>query len=244
MKKSSVLCGGVLLVVLFACTAGADEISDLKKQMAEMQARLEKLEAQQKKTISEEVEKAVEKKQVSALPDSLKWIENFKIGGDFRYRYEGIDAQSGGKWGSSVNRNRIRARLSLDAKVNDDIDLGFRIASGSADPVSTNQTLEDSFSSKDIWLDRAFFNWHPGTIKGFNFIGGKMPLPFYRVGNNQLIWDDDLNPEGLAAKYQVPLSDSLTAFINGGGFWVGHADTATAPDTSLWAIQGYLKNTF
>jgi hypothetical protein len=71
-----------------------------------------------------------------------------------------------------------------------------------------------------------------------------MPRPFYRVGENQLFWSDNVNPEGLAAKYELSLSDTLKAYINGGGFWIGQADTAGAPDTSLWGIQGYLKNTF
>jgi hypothetical protein len=244
MNKLKIICGGLLLILALACSVRADEISDLKKQLAQMQARLEQLEAQQKKTIAEEVNKAVEKKQVSSLPESMKWIEKVKISGDFRYRYEGIDAESGGKWVDSVNRNRIRARLGISAKVNDDVDLGLRLASGATDPVSTNQTLEDSFSSKALWLDQAYFNWYPGAAEGFSFFGGKMPQPFYRAGGNQLIWDDDLNPEGLAAKYKLPISDSLEAYINGGGFWVGHADTASAPETSLWGMQGYLKNTF
>ncbi len=231
---------------LFVCATQvrADEISDLKKQLAELQAKVERLEAQQKKVIAEEVDKAVEKKQASALPDSMKWVEKVKISGDFRYRYEGIDSQSGGKWTDSVNRNRIRARLGISAKVNDEVDLGFRLASGSADPVSTNQTLENSFSSKDIWLDLAYFDWHPGMMQGFNFIGGKMPQPFYRVGSNQLIWDDDLNPEGLAVKYELPLNDNLKAYINGGGFWVNERDSADSVDSSLWGVQGYLKNKF
>jgi hypothetical protein len=236
----------LIVPALFAVAtpARADEISDMKKQLADLQARIDQMESQQKKVVAEEVNKAVEKKQTSALPDSLKWVENVKISGDLRYRYEGIDSQSGGEWGKSVNRNRIRARLNINGKVNDDVDLGFRLASGAADPVSTNQTLEDSFSSKTLWLDLAYFDWHPKDIKGFDFVGGKMPQPFYRVGNNQLIWDDDLNPEGLAVKYEMPINDNLKAYLNGGGFWVGHADTASAPQTSLWGIQGYLKNTF
>jgi hypothetical protein len=226
-----------------AAQAGADDISDMKKQLADLQARIDQMEAQQKKVVAEEVNKAIEKKG-TVLPDSMKWAENMKISGDLRYRYEGIDSQTGGKWGPSINRNRLRARIGLYDKINDEVDVGFRIASGSADPVSTNQTEQDAFSKKSIWLDQAYFDWHPKDIKGFDFIGGKMPQPFYRVGNNQLIWDDDLNPEGLAAKYEMPLSDSLKAYINGGGFWVGHPDTATAADTSLWGIQGYLKNMF
>ena len=243
MNRLRMICGCLLLGLVFACSVKADEISDMKKQLADLQARIDQMESQQKKVVAEEVNKAIEKK--STLPDSMKWAENMKISGDLRYRYEGIDSQSNGKWGPSINRNRIRARIGLYDKINEDVDLGFRLASGSsADPVSTNQTVEDSFDKKPVWIDQAYFDWHPKDIKGFDFIGGKMPQPFYRVGGNQLIWDDDLNPEGLVAKYELPISDSLKAYINGGGFWVGHPDTATAADTSLWGIQGYLKNTF
>jgi hypothetical protein len=245
VNKLKIICEGLLLILVLACSVRADEISDLKKQLAEMQARLEKLEAQQKQVIAEEVDKAVEKKQVSALPESLKWVEKVKISGDFRYRYEGIDAQSGGEWTDGVNRNRIRARLNISAKVNDEVDLGFRLASGSADPVSTNQDLENSFSSKDIWLDRAYFDWHPHMFSGFSFVGGKIPNPFYTAGGNQLIWDSDLNPEGLAVKYETAVNDNCTLHLNGGGFWVDEdPSSSNKTDSSLWGIQGYLKHKF
>jgi hypothetical protein len=244
MQKKMLLV--LMIPMLFACGAPvrADEISELKKQLGDIQTRLEQLESLQKQVIAEEVNKAVEQKQVSALPDSFKWVQNVKISGDFRYRYEGIDSQSGGKWTDSINRNRIRARIGIYGKANDDIDLGFRLASGSADPVSTNQNLENSFSSKDIWLDLAYFDWHPTTTNGFKFIGGKMPQPFYRAGNNQLIWDDDLNPEGLAIKYELPLNDNLKAYFSGGGFWINERDSEDSVDSSLWGVQGYLKNKF
>lgn len=244
MNRLRMICGCLLLGLVFACSTKADEISDMKKQLADLQTRIDQMESQQKKMVVEEVNKAVEKKQ-AALPDNMKWVENMKISGDLRYRYEGIDSENNGKRGASVNRNRLRARIGLYDKINDEVDLGFRLATGSNnDPVSTNQTEQDAFSKKSVWIDQAYFDWHPKGIKGFDFVGGKMPQPFYRVGNNQLIWDDDLNPEGLAVKYQLPVSDSLKAYVNGGGFWVGHPDTADAADTSLWGIQGYLKNTF
>ena len=242
MNRLRMICGCLLLSMVFACSVRADEISDMKKQLADLQARIDQMEAQQKKVVAEEVNKAVEKK--SMVPDSMKWVENMKISGDLRYRYEGIDSQTNDKWNQSAQRNRIRARIGLYDKLNEDVDLGFRLGSGSADPTSTNQTEGDSFDKKPIWIDQAYFDWHPKDITGFDFIGGKMPRPFYRVGDNQLIWDDDLNPEGLAVKYEMPISDSLKAYINGGGFWVQQRETGNKPSTSLWAIQSYLKNTF
>jgi hypothetical protein len=241
-----------MLVVVFTGAARADDVSELKAQLAEqqklllqMQQRLEQLEANQKvqeQKVNEKISKAVESKQIGALPDSLKWVENVKISGDLRYRHESIDSQASGKWRKGQTRHRIRARLGLDAKINDEWDASFRIASGSADPVSTNQTLEDSFSSKTIWLDLAYFTWHPSSREGLKVYGGKMRNPFYRAGDNQLIWDDDLNPEGIAASYEIPFGKSNRLYINGGGFWVD--EDSGGVDTSLWGIQSYLKHTF
>ena len=150
MSKLRMICGCLLLGLVFACSVKADDISDMKKQLADLQAKVEQMEAQQKNVVAEEVNKAVEKKQ-AALPDSIKWVENMKISGDLRYRYEGIDSQSNDKWGPSINRNRLRARIGLYDKINDEVDVGFRVASGSSsDPVSTNQTEQDAFSKKSI----------------------------------------------------------------------------------------------
>ncbi len=224
----------------------ADEIAELKKQMTEMQQKIEKLEADQQKqtqNISETVNKAVEEKKAGALPDSLKWAEKIKLSGDFRYRHESIDSQSNGADQPGTNRHRIRARIGMDVKINDDLDLGFRLASGVGDPASTNQTLENSFSGKGIWLDQAYFNWHPKDIERLNIFGGKMPRPFYRAGDNQLVWDDDTNPEGLAAKYVIPFSKTDNLYINGGGLWL-ISDSGTAGGAGLFGIQSYLKHDF
>ncbi len=250
-KKGNVflVTGLSLLLLWLAEDARADEVSNLKEHLKvqtqllqQMQERLEQLEARQRlkeQTLTrklDEVAQKTDKKDSVDLPESIKWLENMKIGGDLRYRYESIDEQSSGDWKSGVNRNRIRARLGLDAKVNDEWDLGFRIATNAGDPVSTNLDLDKSFTGKDIRLDRAFFDWHPAAIKGFDLIGGKIPNPFYAVGKNQLIWDGDLNPEGLAAKYQMSLNDTCKLHVNSGGFWVQRASY-----TSLWAIQGYVN---
>jgi hypothetical protein len=252
MKKRFVM-AICMLVMVFTGAARADEISELKTQLAEqqklllqMQKRLDQLEANQKvqeQKVDEKITKAVETKQTAALPDSLKWAENIKLSGDFRYRHESIDAQSSGDNLPGTNRNRIRARLGIDVKVNDEWDLGFRLATGAADPASTNQSLENGFGKKDIWLDLAYFNWHPKKIERLNVYGGKMPLPFYRAGNNQLIWDDDVNPEGIAAKYIIPLNESDNLYVNGGGFWL-KADEGATGGAAIWGLQSYVKHDF
>lgn len=179
------------------------------------------------------------KPELDALP---VWVKKLNISGDLRYRHESIDSDTSGHWARGHNRNRIRARLSVDAQVDDAVDVGFRVASGSSDPASSNQTLADSFSSKELWLDLAYFDWHPTGVKGLNTFGGKMKNPFYKAGKNQLIWDGDVNPEGVAARYVIRLGDHDKLNVTGGGFWVD--ESSGGVDTSLWGVQTYLKHDF
>jgi hypothetical protein len=254
--KKKIVTSVIILLFLNLAAGGArgDEISDLKQQLAEqskklqeMQQKLENLESQQNqqdKVIQDKVTKAIDSKKMDTVPDSLKWAEKIKLSGDLRYRHESIDSETNGDNLPGTNHHRIRARLGLDAQINDELGLGFRIATGSSnDPSSTNQTLDNGFTKKDIWLDLAYFNWHPKAIEGLNVFGGKMPRPFYRVGENQLIWDDDVNPEGLAAKYVIPLTKADNLYLNGGGLWLKE-DTGSAGGAGLWGIQTYLKHEF
>ncbi len=247
---------GVLLLFP-AGAAQADELSELKQQMdattqllQQMQERIAQLEARQRlkeQSLTEQIEAVVkkteeiEKAAPAGLPTSASWVERIKWSGDFRYRHESIDEETTGsvRWKDGRNRHRIRARLMLEAVLNDEWGVGFRLASGSADPTSTNQTLDSSFSSKDIWLDLAYFDYHPAAVKGLNVYGGKMKNPFYMVGGNQLIFDGDLTPEGIAFTLERPLNDRDTLRLAGGGFWVDEGSGGTA-DPSLFGGQAMI----
>ncbi len=230
----------VLLLALatsFAANAETDEIRELKKEIDKQYDLLLRMQ-----TRIAELETEVEKQQVAA-PKPISWADNFKLSGDFRYRYESIQEERDGK--ADTNRNRIRARLMLEAFINDEWDFGLRLATGSADPVSTNQTLEDSFSSKPIWLDLAYAHYHPQWMDGLDIYAGKVPNPFYKVGGNQLIWDDDLNPEGGSLKLASKLGANDMLYTNLGIYYVD-VDRAGSNrvDSSLFGIQSYLKHDF
>lgn len=268
MKKGEVGKGILLTAVMFGllllCSAQvgaqeADELTQLKQQMEQtnkllqqMQERLIQLEARQKlkeRSINERIDTveqktvAIEKREVKGPPTSASWTERIKWSGDFRYRHEHIDEETTGsvRWKSGRDRHRIRARLMLEAMLNDEWDVAFRLASGSADPTSSNQTLDNSFSSKDIWLDLAYFDYHPQAVAGLNIYGGKMKNPFYKAGKNQLIFDGDVNPEGIAAVYESKISDSDTLRLTGGGFWVDEGSGSTA-DPSLFGAQAMITH--
>lgn len=242
----------IFIGAVFAGEGRCDELSELKAQLQALTAKVEELEKRQQ---AKDAEIEAQKEQVAAivlsqqakydelstklteasakpasLPESLKWAENIKLGGDFRYRYEYIEDDAKN---DDQHRNRIRVRLGLDGKVNEDLDFGLRLASGADDPVSTNQTLDSGFSSKDIWLDRAFLDYH--GFENTNIIAGKMGNPFVTVGKNQLIWDGDLNPEGGAVKYSFDYNENTSLFTNLGGMWV--EENGSDIDQGLFGAQ-------
>lgn len=164
----------------------------------------------------------------------LKAQSHLNFFGDLRYRHELIDEE--GK--DQRTRHRIRARIGLGAQLGESLDLGFQLATGSDDPVSTNQTLGEGFSTKSIGFDLAYFDWHPAAVEGFHLIGGKIKNPFYQVGKTELIWDSDLRFEGLATK-MTKKSGNVEVFTGMGNFWVD--ENKSGDDPLLWAIQGGFK---
>lgn len=250
---------GAVVLLRPAVTVAQEDVNALKAELqaqkqrqAELEDKINQLEARQKlkeRAMNEKIEQVTaaqaqaEEKKSEVIPESLKWASKLGLYGDLRYRYEYFDDDSAT---SDRNRNRIRARIGIDTKLSDEWNLGFRIATSEGedqgDPVSTNQTLDGGFSKKPIWLDLAFFGYHPAWLKGLDLYAGKINFPFYRAGKNELIWDSDLTPEGGAIIYGTPLGDKTTANFVAGGFWVN--EESSGPDTSLWGLQAYVKHSF
>ncbi|MBD3335225.1 MAG: hypothetical protein GF355_06885 [Candidatus Eisenbacteria bacterium] len=138
-----------------------------------------------------------------------------RLDADFRFRYERIDQEGR----EAYDRHRIRVRLGLEGAAGDHAHYTVRLASGSADPISTNQTLGGGFSTKRIFLDRAFAGIRPPLVRGLELLAGKMASPFMRPGGSQLLYDGDLSPEGVAGTYRHVLG-RLSLFGAGSGFVV------------------------
>ena len=173
------------------------------------------------------------------------WVDNVTVKGDVRYRYETIDDES--KLNTQKDtfereRDRIRARLGVDAKVNDDIKAGIAFSTGGSDPTSGNQTLGDAWQKKDMKLDKAFFDWtlfnnDPTLV---DLIGGKQSNPFQPLGSVQdLIWDNDCTPEGLVLKAQTG-NDLVTVGGTLGYMWIQER-AMNNDDSMLYAGQGFVK---
>jgi hypothetical protein len=124
------------------------------------------------------------------------WTESLTFAGDLRLRYEMIREDGS----EDVNRARFRGRAGVSADLAENVRLVFGLATGGDDPVSTNQTFGDGFTTKDIGVDLAFVSW--AFRDDWSLTAGKMHRPWFRAGGTSLVWDSDLTPEGLLVAYQ------------------------------------------
>jgi hypothetical protein len=174
---------------------------------------------------------------VTGLQSALgEWYDDGKIKGDMRYRFENIQQEGS----ANRNRDRIRARIGYYSRVNSDVDVGFGLTTdeavnGLGEPISGNQTLGAQDTKKGIYVDLAYFDWHPSVAPGLDLIGGKMKNPLITV--NDYLWDGDYTPEGLALNYKV--GDDVQFLANGTYQWI--QERSSDDDTKLFAGQAALK---
>jgi hypothetical protein len=179
------------------------------------------------KAVVAEAAKEEAKNNKQVLPS---WVENMTLSGDLRVRYQTEDVDNDGK--PSRNRWRIRLRPGLDAKINDRWKIGFGLATGSDDPISTNQTLENEFQTPDIRLDYAYAQYSP--TKDIKIMAGKLKNPLYAT--KDLMWDGDARPDGLAATFNFKASDNVSFFITP-AYFILEEFSATKDDPAMIAFQ-------
>lgn len=200
-----------------------------------------------------------------SMPD---WLSRISFDGDFRVRaqHNGFPADntapslynpSGASLisNTTVDHNYLllSARLGMKAKISDNTFTAFRITTGNtANPDSTNQTLgggnggyyavnqpsglgNGNFNKYALVLDRAYVQSDP-----YNWLmmsAGKMPSPWL---SSDMVWDTDINFEGLAASLKPRISESWSGFMTAGAFPVQdvvRSETSYANSKWLYAAQ-------
>ena len=228
-KTAAALCGGLLLAMSVPANAAVDaKLLDMLKangsisptQYAELQTELAKdQQAQQQAqqaTAAQIAAAQTKSADLSAFEQKVAWAAKTQFKGDVRVRQETIkiDGQNNSQ---DKDRQRIRARLGAYTEINPQVSTGIRIATGgSNDARSTNQDLDGYFVKKDLWLDMGYIDYHPDAVKNLHLIGGKMAQPWVSMGD--MIWDSDINPEGLAATYSLPVSKGFELFGSAGNY--------------------------
>ena len=251
LKHFSALCIVLCVFHTPAMAAFSDDLADIRNQLRELNERMNRLE-QENATLKEQNQalqakgesKSETKSETQASPPPTEqaaskapsWGDRVALSADFRYRHEDTSddtLNSAGVRTADRDRDRIRARMSAKLQATQDVTLGMGIAtSEGGDPRSTNQTLGDEFTHKNVALDLAYFDW--SFADWGHLIGGKMKQPFFKPGQN-LFWDVDINPEGLALTFKHGVMFG-TAY----GYWLNEisgAENTRTSDTMLFGGQ-------
>lgn len=153
--------------------------------------------------------------------------------GDFRLRYEQTaNQQPGSVIRESRSREVVRFRAGLTTKINELLHFGARLATGSQeDPNTADVTLGNFVDDLDVSLDRVYLGF---TYKDLNLMGGKFANPFRRT---ELVWDGDVNPQGVAASYIAPRTGPLTATFTGMLSIIDEHAQRRIDDSYMWGGQ-------
>lgn len=188
-----------------------------------------------------------------ASPD---WVRNIRLFGDVRFRSQFnfyarnnsnliLDVERFNQNGpydltapsvivptlnSRVDRRNIellRARIGLEAKVDDALTMGVMFATGDdPSPVSTNEVLGGGFGKRDLWLQLAYLK--ANVVDHATVTFGRMQNPFNPVNGDSpavgistdLLFDPDLALDGIAGEVEFGsfLGENVHGFVRGGAF--------------------------
>jgi hypothetical protein len=234
-------------------------LAEIREQLQGLMQRVDKLEQENKDLKSENAELKAQSEEAKAQGDYLKaetrglrkdaatnsaavaavkgadWAGRVTVAGDIRYRYEYISddtvSNAAGLKTADRTRDRVRARLNVVAKATDTINVGIGFATTEGgDPRSSNQSLTNTFSRKALDLDLAYFDWKFASWG--NLVGGKMRQPFVKGAQN-LFWDNDINPEGVAFQFSRGVW-----FGSAYNFWLNEVSGAENTQTSDPMMHG------
>jgi hypothetical protein len=186
--------------------------------------------------------------QPNAIPE---WTKHVQISGDLRMRdhnelYSDVNAPDIVNWAAfnangpidvnsangltnvpflntrrtRANQLQIRARLDVRGDPSEFVTTDMRLATGSTNsPVSTTQALGGGLVKKSVWLDRAYIDFHPRPSVGATV--GRMPNPFF---STDLVYDTDLNFDGVAVRGVLWGDREFSLFANAGAFLTDYQD--------------------
>jgi len=162
--------------------------------------------------------------ELSVAADWARWI---RWGGDIRLRYDAdffdddnallLEPDNPSELMNTRvdrHRGRVRARLLIKAQVNDSVEFAARLSTGNEkDPVSTNETFGDYMTNGNVVFDQLYLHWKP--VPEISVHCGRIPNPWFC---SDLVWDPDLNFEGLSVAAKRPLAQKWKGFLTAGVF--------------------------
>ena len=128
--------------------------------------------------------------------------------GDARYRAESIDIGD-----IDNDRQRVRARFGVEAKVTETLKTALRLSTGEGDPRSAHLTFSGGYSRRSVGVDLAYLQY--SVRPELRVAAGKVPYPNWQPGQSLFI-GADFNPEGWSTSYR----GESGWFANAHHFWL------------------------
>ena len=189
----------------------------------------------ERETLKKEI-KAELKGEMRKDQDGLdKFLNMFTLKGKAKVRYEYDSREKIDKSGS-VERHRgvYMLKAGLVFRPHDYFRVGFGLGSGDDKPTSANETMGANFSSKPIYLDLAYIHIVP-YFDWINIYLGKFKNPVFTAGKTHMIWDSDVNPEGIA--FDMEYKFGLVKLFMNTGLYVLDEFKAEPDDPFLFTAQ-------
>ena len=239
-----------------------DEFQALKKaredeQIEQRQERRRQAQqaAQQAEKEQKQAEEAAKKPKFDASPG----IRSIQLFGDVRLRYESRVATSSYPVGSAagvlpgapdtetLDRWRYALRIGIRGDLVEDWFYTLRFDTGT-NPRSSWVTFGNNASTANggvapfgrggdgIVVGQAYIGWR--ATPWLTVQGGKMANPLFTT---PMVWDPDINPEGLAERINYAVNDNLSLFANFGQFvYQNFIPNATSGGFGGISNDGYL----
>jgi hypothetical protein len=218
----------VLALLGAAATAGAGQ--DLPAALIELERAIQNergLSPEFKQALGDVVVALREQDRVRASAPAVgagagSFFDRVRPFADLRLRHE----WDGRADSENRNRERVRFRFGATSQVNSWLQAGFRVRTGSSDDPqspyhdfgrveSDNQMLR----GLEFSLDRVFMTATPEFLDGFYLTIGKFGHPFVKNPVfGELVWDDDVQPEGVVAGWRLMPAEGVEVDLTAGQY--------------------------
>ncbi len=236
---------GRVLLALFMLTRPA--FARTLEEILEDKHLIDATEANEAKAAKEK-EQAATEKALASIPPLPEWLKMVTLFGDVRIRNETF-LQEGTK---DRIRQRFRLRFGVKVNPNEEMEFGFKLASGNPDdPISNNQTFTDEFTPKNLNIANTYVKLMPSKSIGLDrpwvtVMGGKFDQPFYVPPTpSQLVYDPDLTPEGFFETIKaIDQKDGIlrTLALNMGQFIF--QENSNTGEAAIYGFQGLMTLAF
>lgn len=221
----AVAAAAIALATTPAVAATAAELRDEIQALRAEQARIDEL----SRAVEAKLRALEARAGASPVESPASAPPRLAVSGDMRLRSQGDYADDARDRESA----QIRGRLGATYKVNETFTLGARLVTGDPDdPNSSDVQLSNFDDDLQFALDQAYVQVN---LRDLKLYGGKIPQPFVRT---DLVWDGDVNPQGVSAVYKRSLGNGA-ALRASGLYFIVDEDAAAADSTMTGAQLGY-----